>query len=355
MLKKIYHKFSDGKLSQSHIDNFLQRLKTLLDAGITIAKALEIIASSEMKSGFQKIIEDIRIKIVQGKSLSEALKFHSGLFDQTSIQLISLGEKTSMLPLVLNHLIYYRNKTLEIKRQIKRTLIYPLLVLCVSIIIALFLMFHVAPNLASIYQNLNVQLPLATRIMMKVFEILTWFFPFILALILASVWKLKKLYLGRAQFRLKADQLLLKLPLIGNLIKKTNIAYALFSLYILVLVNLPVKRSLILVAESCSNHCYRNAWLWADREVKNGLALSQALAGPLFPPDLIQMLLIGEQSSALPQLLQQAYQSYQTELFDQMKQLTQFLEPISVLFLAGVVGTIIVVMYLPIFQLGNLF
>jgi type IV pilus assembly protein PilC len=126
-------------------------------------------------------------------------------------------------------------------------------------------------------------------------------------------------------------------------------------LYILIGANLPIKQALPLVAQSCMNQAYRLAWIAAYEKIKNGMALSQVLGADLFPEELTQLILIGEQSSALPTLLEKSYQAYLNELFNSLSRLAQLLEPLSILFLALMLGGIIIIMYLPIFQLGNLF
>jgi type IV pilus assembly protein PilC len=335
---------------------FTRQFATMIDAGLPLVQCLEILASQAESKTFSKILFDVKNTVESGATFSDALKRHPRVFDELYVNLIAAGEIGGILDSILNRLGTYIEKAMKLKRQVKGAMTYPIGILMVALIVVIVLLTKVIP----VFQNMFVEmkagsLPAPTQIVINISEGFKkyWYLFFLggLGLFVAGVATLRS-NKGRDLF----DAAILKFPIIGNVLRKVVVARFTRTLGTLMASGVPILDSLEIVAKTAGNRVVSRAIMHARQKISEGKDLASPLAETrVFPPMVVQMMGVGEQTGAMDAMLQKIADFYEDEVDVAVSALTSLLEPLIMVFLGVVIGGLILAMYLPIFELaGNI-
>jgi type IV pilus assembly protein PilC len=354
---KIHKKFSlfssHQRVKNTDILDFSRQLSTLIEAGIALAPALQIIADGYDNPRMHTLAINIKQGVESGQSLSEALNQYPNYFSTLYCNLIAAGEHVGALDALLKQLVSYQEKLLALANKIKKALFYPVTVLLVALAVTIIMLIFVVPQFQTIFANFGAALPLYTQVVIHLADFLQtrgW------VLILLGGLSLLLFQWARKQpvYAIKIDAIKLQIPILGKLIQQAIIARVTRTLAITCTAGLPIAEALTMVAASCDNLIYTSAVLQSSQQVTSGLSLQQALQNTqLFPSRVIQMVSIGEESGTLPRMLAKIADYYEAEVDHSAETLTKLLEPLMMVVLGLIIGGLIAAMYLPIFKLGS--
>jgi len=343
-------------IKANEITLFTQQLALLLKAGVPIRRCFTILAHSIKKPAFRQVILDINNDIYLGDSLAKALQNHPRLFNAIFCNMVEAGETSGTLIQILGRLAKYQQQDQSIKKRIRKALTYPFIVLIVALAVSAIMLTQVIPNFAKTYSKLSGELPYITQFVMDLSENFIQASPLILASLLALI-VIGKLMLRRSQQAVFfIDSLLIRLPLIGSLLRKIILGRFISTLGTTISAGLPVVIALKSSASSVNNRCYQTAISQIIEDVTSGLSLQRALGKQaIFPITLKQMVNVGEESGSLVSILEKAGQIFEQEVELALDTIIPLIEPVMMLILGILVGGLLVAMYLPVFQLGQIF
>jgi type IV pilus assembly protein PilC len=338
------------------IINFLQQLVTLLEAGFPIIQALDHMLESADHRSIQQMIFFLRSQIYAGATLSQALKQYPKHFNDIHCHLIEIGEKTGSLTIALKQVIDEKQKNESLKRNIKKALSYPTVVLIVSALVTFGLSIYVIPEFASLYDSFAVELPFITQYIIQISHWLQSFGFLMLILLIISILSIK----FSAQRSQKCRYLLhygtLNLPFIGQLIAKATVIRIARTLSMSLNAGVSMVDAMDLISKTIRNQVYVHAIHHASNDIRHGQSLYTALLNlELFPSLSLQMIKIGENTGIMPEMLQKTADFYEQEIKYIIDHLNHYFEPIITIILGLIVGTIVIAIYLPIFKLGSIF
>lgn len=348
--KKAIGKIGEG-VGLDDLVVFSRQLATLVDAGIPLVGALDILSEQIEKKSFKKVIAKLRDDVEGGASLSEAMGKQARVFSTLFINMVRAGESSGNLDEILDRVAGYFEKTNALRRKVRSSLIYPTMVVIMAVLITAFLMLKIVPTFKSIFESIGVDLPTPTRILIAFSDFMRkWF--------LVNLGALFALILGLQQFvrtergRVIFDTLLLKLPLFGILIRKYAIAKFARTLSTLQKSGVSILTSLEIVAKTAGNKVVESAVLKTKTNVREGESIALPLANSkVFPPMVTRMIAVGEQTGKLEVMLAKVADFYEDEVDNAVAGLTSLIEPLIIAFLGIVIGSIVVSMFLPIIKL----
>ena len=343
-------------IKANEITLFTQQLALLLKAGVPIRRCFTILAHSVKKPAFRQVILDINNDIYLGDSLAKALQNHPRLFNAIFCNMVEAGETSGTLIQILGRLAKYQQQDQSIKKRVRKALTYPLIVLIVALAVSAIMLTQVIPNFAKTYSKLSGELPYITQFVMDLSENFIQASPHILTSLLALI-VIGKLMLKRSQQAVFfIDSLLIRLPLIGPLLRKIILGRFISTLATTISAGLPMVTALESSASSVNNRCYQTAISQIIEDVTSGLSLQRALGKQaIFPITLKQMVNVGEESGSLVSILEKAGQIFEQEVELALDTIIPLIEPVMMLILGILVGCLLVAMYLPVFQLGQIF
>jgi type IV pilus assembly protein PilC len=346
--------FRGGRnVSDKDITFFTRQLATMLKAGVPLLQSFDIIARGHSNARFSRLMLDLKNKVETGSSLSQAFREHPKHFDQLYCNLVQAGETAGMLDAILDRLATYKEKILAIKSKIKSALFYPIAVIVVAIVVTWVIMIFVIPAFKSVFSSFGANLPWLTQVVINVSDFFVqWWWAMFLIIIGAFIGI--RLSIKRSEaVRFAVHRLSLKLPIIGGILEKATIARWTRTLQTMFAAGVPLVESLDAVGGASGNMVYIQATKRIQTDVSTGTSLTNAMAAVnLFPPMVLQMTQIGEESGSLDNMLGKIADFYEREVDDAVTALSSLLEPIIIVFLGVVVGGLVVAMYLPIFKLG---
>ena len=344
-----------GRVPQDRLVVFTRQFATMIDAGLPLVKCLELLGDNEEHKTFRRIINEVRGDIEQGTTLSDAMRKHPGAFDSLYVNLIAAGEVAGILDTVMNRLAAQIEKAQQLRRNIKSAFTYPIAVLVVAIVIVIGMLYKIIPTFAEMFDDMGdgAELPGPTQVVMALSEFVQGYFLIIIAGILGSIFLIVTL-LRIKSTRAVIDDLLLKVPIFGDLIRKTATARFTRTLGTMVASGVPIVDSLDIVAKTSGNMTVERAILY----VKDRISEGQNMVDPLmetgiFPQMVVQMIGVGEATGALDTMLNKIADFYEEEVDVAVENLTSLLEPVMMVFLGGVVGGMLIAMYLPIFEMAG--
>jgi type IV pilus assembly protein PilC len=357
-LKKCWNLPFSGKqtIKTDEITLFTQQLTELLKAGIPIRRCFTILAHSVKKTALKQVILDINNDIFLGDSLARALQNHPRLFNKIFCNMIEVGETSGTLVHILSRLTKYRYQHQSIKKKIRKALTYPFIVLIVALTVSAIMLTNVVPNFAKTYSKLSGDLPYITQIVINLSENFTQAAPYIMTSLIAlfCIGKITLTYSQQAVFFI--DRLFIKLPLIGPLLRKIMLGRFTSTLATTINAGLPMVTALKSSASAINNSCYQSAISQITEDVISGLSLKRALGKQsIFPITLKQMVNVGEESGSLVSVLEKAGQMFEQEVELALDTIIPLIEPVMMLILGILVGVLLVAMYLPVFELGQIF
>jgi type IV pilus assembly protein PilC len=341
-----------GGVDAKELAVFTRQFSVMIDAGLPLVQCLEILAGQQENKMFQKVLTGTRASVEGGSTLSASMRQYEKVFDTLYVNLVEAGETGGILDTILQRLSSYIEKNVKLKRAVKSALVYPIAVLLVAGGVIVLLLWKVVPIFATLFTGLGVDLPLPTRIVIAMSNFVGSIFGFlILVAFIGSVIGLKVWY-GTPVGRMAIDRVLLKLPLMGVLLRKIAVARFTRTLGTLISSGVPILEGLDITARTAGNAVIEKALL----EVRKGLEAGRNLSDPLkdtnvFPGMVTQMIGVGEQTGAMDAMLQKIADFYEDEVDAAVKDLLSALEPMMIVFLGVVVGGIVISMYLPLFTL----
>ncbi|BBB33165.1 type IV pilus assembly protein PilC [Thermotomaculum hydrothermale] len=340
-----------GKVKNKELAIFTKQFSVMIDAGLPLVQCLDILASQQENKFFANVLEQVRNDVEQGSTLADAMKKHPKVFDDLYTNLIAAGEAGGILDVIMQRLSIYIEKAYKLKESFKSAMTYPITVITIAVLIVALILWKVIPAFASMFAGLGAELPLPTRIVIKLSHFVVNFgFWIILFFILVFI-GLRKFYQTETGRKL-IDGFVLKLPILGIIFRKIAVARFSRTLATLVSSGVSILEGLMITAKTAGNKIVEDAVLEARLQVEQGKTISEPLKNTkVFPPMVVQMIGVGEQTGALDTMLSKIADFYEEEVDQAVAQLMSLLEPVMIVVLGGLVGGIVVSMYLPIFSL----
>ncbi len=350
-------KLSGGFLKRVSIAdkvNFTRQFSTMINAGLPITEALSIL-ETQSRPAMSLIISEILREVESGASLADALSKHSNVFNQVYVSLIRAGEAAGTLDQILLRLADNLEKQKEFRNRVKGAMVYPAIVIAGMIIVAAIMIIFVIPKMTAIYEEFQAELPVTTKLLLKISKLITSFWWLVLplfgGLVLVIVLAFRK-----PEFKKYLDRVLFKLPIIGNLNKQMVLTEFTRTLGLLVGAGILIVDALNVVRHSFQSSTYEKAVVEAASEVEKGLPLAVALGGTeVFPPILPQMIAVGEETGKLDEVLRKLSVYFEQEADVAIKGLTTALEPLIMIILGIGVGFLIIAIIMPIYNLTSQF
>ena len=341
------------RVSEKDVTFFTRQLATMLKAGVPLLQSFEIVARGHSNARFSRLMMEVKGRIEAGSSLADAFRQYPAHFDNLYCNLVAAGESSGMIDAILDRLATYKEKILALKSKIKSALFYPSAVVTVAIIVVWVIMIFVIPAFKDVFSSFGASLPAPTQLVIDISDfVVAWWWAAFLA-IGGAIFGLSVLVKRSDAMRYSLDRLLLKFPVIGDILEKATIARWTRTLATMFAAGVPLVESLDAVAGAAGNAVYQNATRRVQTEVSTGTSLTNAMMGTqLFPNMVLQMVQIGEESGSLDAMLTKIADFYEREVDDAVAALSSLLEPLIIVFLGVVVGGLVVAMYLPIFKLG---
>jgi type IV pilus assembly protein PilC len=345
-------KFGSG-IKPKDVAIFTRQFSVMIDAGLPLVQCLEILGTQHDNPNFQRVLLQVRQDVEGGSSLADAMKKHPKVFDDLFTNMIAAGEAGGILDTILKRLAIYIEKSVKLKSQVKSALVYPAAVISIAVLVVGVILWKVIPTFAALFAGLGAQLPLPTRI---VIGLSNWLVRLMLPLVIGGgvgAYFLKRYYETHKGRRV-VDRLMLRTPIIGMILRKIAVARFCRTLSTLISSGVPILDGLEITARTSGNAIVEDAIMETRKSVEGG----QSLAAPLkqtdvFPPMVVQMIAVGEQTGALDTMLSKIADFYEDEVDTAVANLMVLMEPVLILFLGTVVGGIVISMYLPIFSLIN--
>lgn len=345
--------FGDG-IKPMDIAIFTRQLATMMKSGVPLIQSFDIVAEGLENKAMAKLVREIRNDVAGGGNLAGSLAKHPKYFDELFCNLVESGEQSGALETMLDRVATYKEKSEALKSKIKKAMTYPIAVVAIAFVVTGLLMVKVVPQFASIFEGFGAELPAFTQMVVAMSDWFqaNWFISVVIIAVVVTAHKEASVRFKK--YRDTVDAILLKAPVVGNIVNQS--VYARFSrtLATTFAAGVPLVDALNSVAGAAGNEIYRVAITKIREEVTTGTQLNYALkACGLFPSMLIQMVAIGEESGQLDTMLEKVANHYEAEVDNSVDGLTSLMEPIIMSVLGILVGGLMVAMYLPIFQLGN--
>ncbi|HEX4886252.1 MAG TPA: type II secretion system F family protein [Casimicrobiaceae bacterium] len=342
------------KVTEKDITFFTRQLATMLKSGVPLLQSFEIVARGHSNARFSRLMMDIKGRIETGASMAQAFRAHPAYFDNLYCNLVAAGEASGTIDAILERLATYKEKILAIKSKIKSALFYPLSVIVVAIVVVWVIMVFVVPAFKEVFTSFGADLPAPTLIVMAISEFFVsyWWAMFLIAA--GAITAITFLFKRSEAFRFGFDRMILRMPVVGEIIKKATIARWTRTLSTMFAAGVPLVESLDAVAGASGNALYAQGTRKVQTDVSTGTSLTNAMTSTnLFPSMVLQMTQIGEESGSLDGMLGKIADFYEREVDDAVAALSSLLEPIIIVFLGVVIGGLVIAMYLPIFKLGS--
>jgi type IV pilus assembly protein PilC len=338
-------------VSAKNLAVFTRQFSVMIDAGLPLVQCLDILGSQEEDKNFSAVILATRTDVESGASLADAMKRHPKAFDALFTNMVAAGEAGGILDTILKRLATYIEKNVKLKSQVKSAMVYPVAVILIAGIVVGVILWKVIPTFANLFAGLGAQLPMPTRIVIAASNGLVRFGPFLIAGMFGAAFGVKTFY-GTPRGRTMIDGLLLKVPVLGSLLRKIAVARFCRTLSTLLASGVSILEALDITARTAGNAIVEDAILTTRKSIERGETIAQPLKETaVFPAMVVQMIGVGEATGALDTMLSKIADFYEEEVDVAVAGLLTLLEPIMIAFLGGVVGGIVIAMYLPIFDL----
>jgi type IV pilus assembly protein PilC len=330
---------------------FVRQFSVMIDAGLPLVQCLEILGSQQENKNFARILTQTRMDVEGGASLADAMRKHPKAFDDLFTNMIAAGEAGGILDTILKRLATYIEKAVKLKSQVKGAMMYPIAVISIAGIVITVILWKVIPTFAAMFEGLGAALPLPTRIVIAMSNWLVRLMPFIVIGGFFITMAFKKYYATYGGRRV-VDRIMLKAPILGVLLQKIAVARFCRTLSTLIASGVPILDGLEITARTAGNAIVEDAIMAVRKGVESGLTVAQPLKeSGVFPPMVVQMIGVGEQTGALDAMLSKVADFYEEEVDQAVANMLTLMEPVMILFLGVTVGGIVISMYLPLFDL----
>ncbi|MDL1970963.1 MAG: type II secretion system F family protein [Candidatus Desulfofervidaceae bacterium] len=349
-----YLTFLSGSVKEKEITIFIRQFGTMLNAGVPVVRALDVLGSQQKNKYFKKVIQGIKADVEGGATLADSFKKYPKIFDELFVNMVAAGEIGGVLDQSLDRVAAYKEKALALKKKVKGAMTYPIVTLAVAIAVLTAILVYVIPSFEKIFVDFGAALPAPT---VFVINLSNWFrrYFWYIFLSIAGLIIAIKLMRRTEKGKFLLDRFLLTLPVFGNLLQKTAIARFSRTLSTMLQSGVPILQSLDIVAKTAGNKVIEKQLQKVKLEVSRGQTLASPMGrqAKIFPPLVVQMTAVGEETGELENVLAKIADFYEEEVDAAVEALTSMLEPVMIVFLGGIIGGLVVALYLPIFKIGS--
>jgi len=343
-----------GKIVEKDISLFTRQLATMMKAGVPLLQAFDIVGKGASNPAVAKLLHDIKTDVETGSSLAAAFRKYPLYFDVLYCNLVHAGEQAGILETLLDRLASYQEKILAIKSKIKSALFYPIAIIAVAFIITAVIMIFVIPAFKQVFTNFGADLPAPTLFVMALSDWFVAYWYIIFPVIGGGIYGFLEAWKRSLSMQIFMDRLMLRLPVFGDLVRKSTIARWTRTLSTMFAAGVPLVEALESVGGASGNWVYTQATKQIQQEVSTGTALTVSMQNVnVFPNMVLQMCSIGEETGALDAMLGKCADFFEAEVDDAVDALTSLMEPMIMVVLGSLIGGMVVAMYLPIFKLGQ--
>lgn len=339
------------KITVRDLAIFSRLFSTMVNAGLPIDQCLDILREQVANKSFAKVIAEVHQSVSGGSSMAEALSKHRKIFDNLYIHMVEAGEAGGVLAVIFRRLAAYLEKADALRRKVKGAMMYPIAVMTVAIGATVFLLLKVIPVFAKMFSELGAELPGPTRIVIGISEFLQAYFPYGIGMVIAMI-VLYRRYRKTETGRLTTDRLFLRLPVLGNVIRKTAVSRFTRTLSTLISSGVPILQGLDITAKTSGNMVVQRALMATRKSISEGKNISTPLQeSGVFPNMVVQLISVGEQTGRLAEMLEKIADFYDEEVETAIQAMTSLIEPVVIVAMGIVIGGLLVAMYLPMFDL----
>lgn len=345
--------FFKPKVTGKDIVVFTRQLATMIDAGLPLIQSLEILAKQQDNSTFKTVLTAIKRDVETGTTIADAMRKHPAVFDSLFANMIEAGETGGILDTILGRLAGFKEKSMALQKKIKGAMTYPTICLAISFLILGVILVFVIPVFEEMFTSMGAALPIPTQIVVKMSNVMKSNFLFIIMGIFAIIFIVKKVY-HTEKGRYRIDAMLLRAPIVGDLIRKVAVAKFTRTLSTMLQSGVPILDALQVVAKTSGNKVIEAAVFRIAESISEGRPIAEPLEeSGVFPNMVVQMINVGESVGALDTMLAKIADFYDEEVDQAVSNLTAMIEPFMMVFLGGMIGGIVVAMYLPIFSMAS--
>lgn len=345
--------FLQPKIKEKDVVIFARQFATMINAGLPIIQCLDLLSAEEPNKKFKKIIQTIKADIEGGISLSESLAKYPDVFDELFVNLVAAGEAAGILDVILNRLSNYMEKAMKLKAKVKGAMTYPASVLVISIGVVVLLLYKVVPVFEDMFSGMGSALPAPTQFLVDASQFVQDYIIYIAVAFAVFVFIFRRYY-KTERGRLTVDKYVLKSPVFGMLLKKVAVAKFSRTLSTMISSGVPILDGLEIVSKTAGNKVVENALMDTRKSISEGKTISEPLAASgIFPSMVVSMIGVGENTGALDEMLSKIADFYDDEVDAAVEALTALLEPFMMVFLGGIVGGMLIALYLPIFSMAG--
>jgi type IV pilus assembly protein PilC len=351
---KTVRRKSGGKVREKDIALFTRQLATMMKAGVPLLQSFDIVAKGASNPAVQKLLVDIRTDVETGSALAAAFRKFPLHFDALFCNLVQAGEQAGILETLLDRLATYKEKILAIKSKIKSALFYPIAIIAVAFIITAVIMIFVIPAFKEVFTNFGADLPAPTLVVMAISDWFVGNWYIIFPVVGLAIYGFLEAWKRSLAVQVFMDRLMLKIPVFGDLVRKSSIARWTRTLSTMFAAGVPLVEALDSVGGAAGNYVYLVATKQIKQEVSTGTSLTVAMQNTnVFPTMVIQMVSIGEETGALDGMLSKVADFFEAEVDDAVEALSSLMEPLIMVVLGTLIGGMVIAMYLPIFKIGQ--
>jgi type IV pilus assembly protein PilC len=343
-----------GKVSDKDVTLFTRQLATMMKAGVPLLQSFDIVGKGHANPAVARLLMSVKTDVETGSSLATAFRKFPLHFDALFCNLVAAGEQAGILETLLDRLATYKEKILAIKSKIKSALFYPIAIIVVAFIITAVIMIFVIPAFKQVFTSFGADLPAPTLFVMAVSDFFVKYWYLIFAVVGGGVWGFLELWKRSVPVQIAMDRWLLRVPVFGDLVRKSTIARWTRTLSTMFAAGVPLVEALDSVGGASGNYVYLQATKEIQRKVSTGTSLTASMqeAG-VFPNMVVQMVSIGEESGALDSMLSKVADFFEAEVDDAVEALSSLMEPMIMVILGVLIGGMVIAMYLPIFKIGQ--
>jgi len=345
--------FGSKKVTTKELVIFTRQFATMIDSGLPLVQCLEILSSQQENKAFKDVLLKVKESVESGSTFADALSKHPKVFDNLFVSLVAAGEVGGILDTILSRLAAYTEKSMKLKKQIKGAMVYPATVMSIAVIVVGVIMVFVIPTFAKMFADFGGDLPGPTKLVIALSNFLVKYLIVIIVAIFGLIFLFKKYY-ATDKGRKTMDQLALRAPVVGDLIRKVAVAKFTRTLGTLVSSGVPIMDGLDIVARTAGNKVVEEAIMHVRQSISEGKTIAEPLQeSGVFPPMVVQMIAVGEATGAMDAMLSKIADFYDDEVDSAVGAMTAMLEPMLMVFLGVVVGGLVIAMYLPIFKIAG--
>jgi type IV pilus assembly protein PilC len=346
--------FGRSGVKLKDVSVFTRQFATMINSGLSLLRALYILTEQTENKALAKVCDEVRQDVEKGSSLSQALARHPKVFNRLYIAMVKAGETGGVLDTVLIQVAATIEKQVELRGKIRSAMTYPVAVFGIVILIVTAMLLFIVPMFKELYTDLGGTLPLPTRVLLIVSGLVVKFFPFVILLEVAAIFAFKK-WIQTEKGRAAWDRLKLKVPVVGKLVHKTAMTRFARTLAVLLRSGVPILEALEITSETVGNSVVAKAVKDVQAGVKQGEAINAPLQShAVFPPMVVQMMAVGEETGALDEMLDKIGEFYEQEVEAMVSALTSLLEPLLIVVMGAAVGGMVVALYMPMFNIINI-